>query len=234
MISASKPRWPPGGIGGYGGTGSPPKAGGWGVVPRLSYRPLGPLGLAGHAAGGVGPGVEPALGDLVAAVGALTVGVLVEAGQRGEHLVALAAGGVEDRLGPVGLGEHRPASAESCGYPEPATGPGPSPCRTAIDRSRSARISSRRLRATVVSTGFLASRPREVGSPGSPQSRAAGRADSEQLAGRPLVAGGSRGPTPHRLSRGLMRSGPLFRTELTAMDTGRDVRPPAIAGSIAA
>src|SRR6185437_9806225 len=84
-----------------------------------------------------------------------------------------------------------PASAESCGYPEPATGPGPSPWSTAIDRSRSARISSSRLRATVVSTGVLASCPRTAGSAGSPQEAvAAGRANSEQLAGRPLVAGG--------------------------------------------
>src|SRR6266568_1301955 len=87
-----------------------------------------------------------------------------------------------------------PASAESCGYPVPATGPGPPPCRTAIVRSRSSRISSSRLRATVVSTGVLASRPRAIGSPGShraePRLQAA---DSEQLAGRPLLAGGGLG-----------------------------------------
>src|SRR5436853_7368189 len=84
-----------------------------------------------------------------------------------------------------------PASAESCGYPEPATGPGLSPCSTAIDRSRSARISSSRLRATVVSTGVLAFCPRAAGSAGSAQEAvAAGRANSEQLAGRPLVTGG--------------------------------------------
>ena len=84
-----------------------------------------------------------------------------------------------------------PASAESCGYPVPATGPGPSPCRTAIVRSRSSRISSRRFRATVVSTGVLAFRPRAVAAQAridaEPRLRAA---DSEQLAGRPLFNGG--------------------------------------------
>jgi hypothetical protein len=66
---------------------------------------LGPLGLAADAASRVGPGVEPTLGDLPAAVHALPVGVVVDPGERGEHLVTLAAGGVEDRLGAVGLGE---------------------------------------------------------------------------------------------------------------------------------
>ena len=33
---------------------------------------------------------------------------------------------------------------------------------------------------------------------------------------------------------GTMSSGPLFRTELAAVETGCDVRPPAIAGSIVA
>jgi len=84
-----------------------------------------------------------------------------------------------------------PASAGSCGYPAPAIGAGRSPCRMDIDRSRSSRISSRRLRATVMSTSVLASRPRAIRSPGSgePRPRAA---DSEQLAGRPVLVGGCR------------------------------------------
>ena len=91
VISASKPR------GGSGGS-----------SPRGLSHSLGPLGLAADAAGGVGAGVQPALGYLVAAVDALAVAVLVDPGQGGEHLVALVAGGVEDRIGAVGFGEDRP------------------------------------------------------------------------------------------------------------------------------
>lgn len=84
VISASKPRWP--------------------VNGNLAVA-LGPLGLAADAAGGVGPRVEPAFGNLVTAVHALPVGALVQAGQRGQHLAALALGGLKHGLGPVGLGE---------------------------------------------------------------------------------------------------------------------------------
>ena len=112
VISASKPRRGPGGPRGSGGKGFPPGAGGSrGVAPpglaQLS-PPFGPLALAADAAGGVGAGVEPALGYLVTAVDALPVAVLVDPGQRGEDLATLAAGGVEDRLGAVGLGEDGP------------------------------------------------------------------------------------------------------------------------------
>ena len=129
--------------------------------------PFGPLGLAADAAGRVGTGVEPTLGYLVAAVDALPVGAVVDAGERGEHFVALAASGVEDRLGAVGLGENGPGVGRILRIARARTGPGRSPCRTAIERSKSSRISSRRLRATLVSTGVLASRPRTLGSPGS-------------------------------------------------------------------
>jgi hypothetical protein len=126
---------------------------------------LSPLGLAADAAGGVRAGVEPALGYGVTAIHALSVAGLVDAGQRGEHPVTLVAGGHEDRLGAVGLGENG---------------------------SRVARI--RRIpRATVVSTGVLASRPRALGSTGLlwHQAMCCAAADSEQLAGRPLTASGS-------------------------------------------
>ena len=42
------------------------------------------------------------------AVDALTVAVVVDAGECGEYPVALAAGGVENRLGAVGLGQQGP------------------------------------------------------------------------------------------------------------------------------
>ena len=110
VISASKPR--PGGPGRSGGAGSPPEERGGlgGSSPRLTplASALGALGLAGDAAGRLGPGFQPALRDLVPAVDALTVAVVVDTGERGEYLVALAAGGVENRLGAVGLGEHGP------------------------------------------------------------------------------------------------------------------------------
>ena len=97
VISASKPRGAGPGLVNVGSGGR------W-----LTVSPLGPLGLAADAAGGVGPGVEPALGYLVTAVDALPVAVLVDPGQRGKHLATLVAGGVEDRLGAVGLGEDGP------------------------------------------------------------------------------------------------------------------------------
>ena len=118
VISASKPRR--GGLGGRtapsqgrsGGMGPPDKeAGVWGGRPpgltQLS-PPLGPLSLAADAAGGVGPGIEPALGYLVTAVDALPVAALVDPGQCGDYFVALVAGGLENRLGAVGLGEAGP------------------------------------------------------------------------------------------------------------------------------
>ena len=105
VISASKPRRGPGGTGG----GQPPVSGGLGGRPPENYLPpLGPLALAADAAGGVGPGIEPALGYLVTAVDALPVAALVDPGQCGDYFVALVAGGVENRLGAVGLGEAGP------------------------------------------------------------------------------------------------------------------------------
>jgi hypothetical protein len=108
VISASKPR-----PRGSGGGGQPPQERGGlgGSSPRLAEPALGVLGLAGDAAGRLGPGFQPAFWDLVPAVDALTVAALVDAGERGEYLVALAAGGVEDRLGAVGLREDGPRVA---------------------------------------------------------------------------------------------------------------------------
>jgi hypothetical protein len=101
VISASKPRWP---------------------VPLAV--PLGPLGLAADAAGGVGPGVEPALGNLVTAVHALPVGVFVQPAQRGQHLAALALRGLQDGLGPVGLGKDGPGVRRVLRIPRARRGPG--------------------------------------------------------------------------------------------------------------
>ena len=50
------------------------------------------FGLAGDAAGRVGTRVEPAFGYLEPAVDAPPVRVLLDAAQRGEYLVSLAAG----------------------------------------------------------------------------------------------------------------------------------------------
>src|SRR5271167_2096784 len=69
---------------------------------------LGVLGLAGDTAGGLRPGFQPARTDLVPAVDALTVAALVDTGQGGEDLFALAAGGIENRLGAVGFGQNGP------------------------------------------------------------------------------------------------------------------------------
>jgi len=84
----------------------------------------GPLGLAADAAGGVGAGVEPARRYLVAAVHASPVAGLVDAGQRGEQPVTLLAGGQEDRLGAVGLGENGPGIARIRRIPRARYGPG--------------------------------------------------------------------------------------------------------------
>ncbi len=118
------PRW------GLGGRAAPPRAGGSGGIRVSSPRqaeltlPLGPFGLAADATGRVGAGVEPALGYLVAAVHALPVALPVDAGQRGEHPVTLGAGGVEDRLGAVGLGQHGPRVGRILRIPGARHGPG--------------------------------------------------------------------------------------------------------------
>jgi hypothetical protein len=122
VISASKPRR---GRGGLGGKVSPQERGDpGGSSPRELAVALGPLGLAADAAGGVGAGVEPALGYLVTAVHALSVAGLVDAGQRGEHPVTLVAGGQEDRLGAVGLGENGPRVARIRRIPRARHRPG--------------------------------------------------------------------------------------------------------------
>jgi len=124
VISASKPR--PAGRG-VRGAGSPRERGGLGGSPpgpALLAVPFSPLGLAADAAGGVRAGVEPALGYCVTAVHALSVAGLVEAGQRGEHPVTLVAGGQEDRLGAVGLGENGPRVARIRRIPRARHRPG--------------------------------------------------------------------------------------------------------------
>jgi len=126
-----------------------------------------------------------------------------------------------------------PASAGSCGYPAPAIGAGRSPCRMDIDRSRSSRISSRRLRATVMSTTVLASVRGRYAAQARVSRGRVPRTQNNSPGGRSSWADAAPEPPPAEAS-GVMSSGPLFRTELTAIDTGCDVRPPAIAGSIVA
>jgi hypothetical protein len=70
--------------------------------------PFGVLGLAVDAAGRVGTRVQSARRDLMPAVDALAVAVVLDAGQRGEDAIALAAGRQKHRLGPVGLGQGGP------------------------------------------------------------------------------------------------------------------------------
>jgi hypothetical protein len=94
-------------------------------LPRELASPLSPLGLAADAAGSVRAGVEPALGYGVTAVHALSVAGLVDAGQRGEHPVTLLAGGQQDRLGAVGLGENGSRVARIRRIPRARHGLGP-------------------------------------------------------------------------------------------------------------
>ncbi len=70
--------------------------------------PFGVLGLAVDAAGRVGTRVKTARRNLLAAVDALAVAVVLEAGERGENAVSLAAGRRQHRVGPVGLGQGGP------------------------------------------------------------------------------------------------------------------------------
>src|SRR5581483_9404144 len=58
--------------------------------------------------GRVGPRLDAAFRYLVPAVDAAPVAAVLDAGQRGEHRVELAAGRVEHRLGAVVLGQHGP------------------------------------------------------------------------------------------------------------------------------
>jgi len=84
----------------------------------------GVLGLAADAAGRVGPRVEPALGNVAPAVDASPVGVLVDADERGEHFVSLAAGRVQDRFGAVGLGQGGSRIGRVLRIPRPGQGRG--------------------------------------------------------------------------------------------------------------
>ena len=65
----------------------------------------GVLGLAVDAAGRVGPGLEPAFGNVGSAVDASPVAVVLDAPERVEHFLALAASRMQDRLGAIGLGQ---------------------------------------------------------------------------------------------------------------------------------
>jgi hypothetical protein len=239
VISASKPRRGPGGPRGSGGKGFPPGAGGSrGVAPpglaQLSPS-LGPLALAVDAAGGVGAGVQPALGYLVAAVDALPVAVLVDPGQGGEHLVALIAGGVEDRLGTVGFGEDRPRVGRILRVPRARHRTGTLALQ---DGYRPVQVAAHLLQA-LSGDSSLHWCPRLPSACGgqhrlasTPSHGCGPRTQNNSPGGLFLPAEASADPSP--LSSGSMSSGPLFRTVLTAMDTGCDVRPPAIAGSMAA
>jgi hypothetical protein len=233
VISASKPR---GGRGGLGGKVSPQERGDpGGSSPRELPVPFGPLALAVDAAGGVRAGVQPALGYLVAAVDALPVAVLVDPGQGGEHLVALIAGGVEDRLGAVGFGEDRPRVGRILRVPRARHRTGTLALQ---DGYRPVQVAAHLLQA-LSGDSSLHWCPRLPSACGgqhrlasTPGHGCAPRTQNNSPGGLFLPAEASADPSP--LSSGSMSSGPLFRTVLTAMDTGCDVRPPAIAGSIAA
>ncbi|HZR49045.1 MAG TPA: class I SAM-dependent methyltransferase [Streptosporangiaceae bacterium] len=75
------------------------------AVKRLPAASL--LGLAADAARGVRACLQPPLRYLVAAVHTPPVPALLDPQQCGEHHVALALRGVQDRLGPVVLGQDR-------------------------------------------------------------------------------------------------------------------------------
>jgi hypothetical protein len=95
--------------------------------PRSSGRTLaaaGVLGLTTDAAGRVGSRVESALGNLAPAVDASPVGVLLDAGERLEHFISLAAGRVQDRFGAIGLGQGGSRIGRVLGIPHPRLGRG--------------------------------------------------------------------------------------------------------------
>ena len=104
-------------------------------------------GLALHAAGGLGARLEPARGHGLAAVRAEAVVPVVHPLERREHRAALP-------LATSSMARLRSVSVRSVPRP-PRTGPTPPagrPPRTPMDRSSSASMFSRRLRAVALST----------------------------------------------------------------------------------
>src|SRR4029077_8353923 len=97
-------------------------AGGLGGEEGLAAA--GALGLAVGAGSGVGPRVEQALGNVAPAVDAPPVVVLLDADERGEHLVSLAAGRVQDRFRTIGLGQGRSRVGRILRIPRSGQGPG--------------------------------------------------------------------------------------------------------------
>src|SRR5208282_4963937 len=67
---------------------------------------------------------EPALGNIAPAVDAPPVGVLLDAHERGEHLVSLAAGRMQDRFGAIGLGQGGSRVGRVLRIPRPGQGRG--------------------------------------------------------------------------------------------------------------
>ena len=107
------------------GGGQPPQSGGLGDRPPPSYRwRLAHLDWQPTQRAASGRASSLPSGICVTAVHALSVAGLVDAGQRGEHPVTLVAGGQEDRLGAVGLGENGPRVARIRRIPRARHGPG--------------------------------------------------------------------------------------------------------------
>src|SRR5690606_13556701 len=80
----------------------------WPAPASGELTPALALGLALHAAGRLGAGLEPAFRHFPAAVDALPVGAFVQPFKRGEHGAALRGGQVEHRPGTVGVGQVGP------------------------------------------------------------------------------------------------------------------------------
>jgi hypothetical protein len=84
----------------------------------------GVLGLAVNTAGGIGPRFEPTLRDLIPAVDASPVRIVIDAGERSEHLGSLATGRVKDRLRAIGLGQSGTSIGRVVRIPLASQGPG--------------------------------------------------------------------------------------------------------------
>jgi hypothetical protein len=190
--------------------------------------------LAGHASRGGGAGLEPWLRDLVAAVHAPPVAAVVDSRERREHRRAMLERRLDRRLVAVGLGQVRASVARLRG---PAPG---QRVFTAQHQNRSVQVVAHFLKALAGDGNFHRSPrfpPRALRGV-TAQGRACSAPRTQNWGGRSLSSPEPGPPASEPASpSGSTRAGPLFRTELTAVETGYDVRPPApedVAGCIVA
>ena len=172
----------------------------------------------------LGQGLQPALRDLVTAVDALSIAPGLDARQCGEHPFPLPAGRVQDRFGAIGLGQGGSRVGRVLRIPRPGQGRGTLALQ---DGYRPVQVGAHLLKA-LTGDGYLHWCPRLP-------SACTAQSQARVSRGRvPRTQNNSPGGRSWSAGSETMSSGPLFRTELTAVETGCDVRPPAIAGSIVA